>query len=233
MRTILAILVGLAAIAAPAAALDGMPGATPAAPGLPLFVQLASIEGLPKEPAAREQFEQAFRMVFADDSFSLAAAAARGGAEVEGARTINRFRLLEGSPGEDVWSLRLVLGTPPLVVPAKPKVKKGDAPPRRNAGTLGRATRGLTVVFMLLSPEAVKADARPIPDSYGLVFPDPKAADGVGDRVSSGGYEFPWSDAGRATGLLALELLHQRAGELPEKDHLFLGEGVRRTAVGR
>lgn len=210
-----------------------MPGSTPAANGMPHFVQLVASEGLPKEPAARAAFLDAFRMTFAEDEFALAAPAARGTATIEGEKVANRFRLLEGSASADAWSMQLVLGTPPLVLPAKPKPKKNESVVRRNANTLGRATRGLTVVFMLLSPEAVKADARPIPVRLGLVFPDPKAVDGVGDRVSSGGYEFPWADAGRAAGLLALELLHQRAGELKETQRAFLGDGVVRAESGR
>ena len=231
MRLMKLTLVSLLALATPA--LAQMPGSTPAASGVPHFVQLSSSEGLPKEPAARSAFLDAFRMTFAEDEFALSAPAARGTGTIEGEKVANRFRLLEGSASSDVWSMQLVLGTPPLVVPAKPKPRKNESVVRRNANTLGRATRGLTVVFMLLSPEAVKADARPIPVRLGLVFPDPKAVDGVGDRVSSGGYEFPWSDAGRAAGLLALELLHQRAGEINEQQQAFLGEGVIRAAAGR
>ncbi len=231
MRRLSLPLIGLLTLAVPAFA--GMPGATPAAPGNPRFVQMSTLEGLPKEPAARAAFLEAFQMTFAEDAFALEAAGARDHEVVEGAQTLNRFRLLEGSPSADAWVLQLVLGTPPVVLPARPKVKKGEPALRRNAGTLGRATRGLTVVFLLLSPEAVKADARPIPVHFGLVFPDPAAIDGVGDRVSSGGYDYPWSAAGRATGLLALELLHQQAGELREQDHAFLGEGVKRAVSGR
>jgi len=231
MRPLMFVLVSLLVLATPAWA--QMPGSTPAASGMPHFVQLISSEGLPKEPAARSAFLDAFRSTFAEDEFALSAPAARGTGGVEGERIANRFRLLEGSASSDTWSMQLVLGTPPVVLPAKPKPKKNEAVVRRHANTLGRATRGLTVVFMLLSPEAVKADARPIPVRLGLVFPDRTAIDGVGDRVSSGGYEFPWSDAGRAAGLLALELLHQRAGEIKEQQQAFLGVGVVRTDAGR
>ncbi|MEO5988335.1 MAG: hypothetical protein ABIU54_02975 [Candidatus Eisenbacteria bacterium] len=231
MRPMPLALFWLLTLAVPASA--GMPGPTPAAPGDPLFVQMSTIEGLPKEPPARAAFLEAFHMTFAEDEFRLEAAGARGNAGIEGATTPNRFRLLEGSPSEDAWVLQLVVGTPPVVLPAKPRVRRGQPALHRNANTLGRATRGLTVVFMLLSPEAVKAGARPIPVRLGLVFPDPSAVDGVGERVSSGGYDYPWSLAGRATGLLALELLHQQSGEIREQDHAFLGEGVRRAASGR
>lgn len=231
MRALTFVLASLLALATPA--LAQMPGSTPAASGVPYFVQLVSSEGLPKEPAARSAFLDAFRMAFAEDEFALSAPAARGSGVVEGEKVANRFRLLEGSASSDAWSMQLVLGTPPLVLPAKPARKKNEAVVRRHANTLGRATRGLTVVFMLLSPQAVKADARPIPVKLGLVFPDPSAIDGVGDRVSSGGYEFPWSDAGRAAGLLALELLHQRAGEIKEQQQAFLGVGVVRAEAGR
>lgn len=231
MRRLATVLVTLMALAAPAFA--GMPGATPAAPGSPLFVQLRSIEGLPLEPNARRAFLQGFRMTFAENEFALASGGVETGAPIAGEVTANRFRLLEGSPSEDAWSLQLVIGTPPLVVPAKPKAKKGEPEVRRNANTLGRASRGLTLVFMVLSPQAVKADARPIPVRLGLVFPDSAAQDGVGERVSSGGYQFPWAEAGHVTGLLALELLHQGAGEMREKDRVFLGPGVLRKESGR
>jgi len=231
MRRMSLALACLTVLAAPA--LAQMPGSTPAASGMPLFVQLTSTEGLPKEPAARAAFLDAFRMTFADEDLALAIPAARGTGVAEGERVPNRFRLLEGSPSADAWSMQLVLGTPPVVLPARPKAKKNETVVRRNANTLGRASRGLTVVFLLLSPEAVKADARPIPVRLGLVFPDPTAIDGVGDRVSSGGYGYPWAEAGRATGLLALELLHQRAGEIREQDRAFLGEGVQRAESGR
>lgn len=231
MRRLSLALISLLTLAIPASA--DMPGSTPAALGDPLFVQLSTIEGLPTEQRARAAFLEAFHLTFAEDAFALEAARVRGSAVVEGELTANRFRLLQGARSSDAWSLQLVLGTPPVVLPAKPKGKQGAPVLRRNAGTLGRATRGLTVVFMVLSPEAVKADARPIPVHLGLVFPDPTAVDGVGDRVITGGYEYPWSTAGRATGLLALELLHQRAGEIREQDHAFLGEGVRRAAAGR
>ncbi len=231
MRPLMFVLVALFALATPA--LAQMPGSTPAASGMPHFVQLVSSEGLPKEPAARSAFLDAFRSTFAEDEFALSAPAARGTGVIEGERIANRFRLLEGSASSDAWSMQLVLGTPPLVLPDKRPSRRNEPVVRRYANTLGRATRGLTVVFMLLSPEAVKADARPIPVRLGLAFPDPAAVDGVGNRVSSGGYKFPWSDAGRAAGLLALELLHQRAGEIKEQQQAFLGEGVVRAGAGR
>lgn len=222
MRRMGLILIGLLSTVMPAFAASSPAGVTAAWTEAPRTVQMSRIEGLPTEPPARAAFLEAFRAAVAEVEFPLVDGSAR-----------NRFRVLEEVEGEAHWSLQVVLGAPPVVMPAKPKAKKGAPPVRRNASTLGRATRGLTVVLLVLSPEARKADARPIPVRLGLVFPDPTAMDGVGARVASGGYEYPWGEAGRATGLLALELLHQRAGDLQESQRAFLGEGVQRAEVGR
>ena len=71
MRRLSLPLIGLLTLAVPAFA--GMPGATPAAPGNPRFVQMSTLEGLPKEPAARAAFLEAFQMTFAEDAFALEA----------------------------------------------------------------------------------------------------------------------------------------------------------------
>ena len=195
-------------------------------------MQLVSLEGLPSDAASREEFTQAFRMTFAEDEFRIAVAAPGNGFTV-GDPFTNRFRLLEGAASEDAWALQVVLGAPPVVVPARPKPKAGQPVKRRNAGTLGRATRGLTVVLLVQSPEAVKAGARPIPLRLGLTFPDTSATDHVGARVGGGGYDFPWEQAGHSAAILALEVLHQRALELHELDRLELGPAALRAEAGR
>jgi hypothetical protein len=78
-----------------------------------------------------------------------------------------------------------------------------------------RASRGMTLAVIALSPEAIAAGARAMPEHLAFSFLPADAPAGAG-AAGATGYLFPWREAGRASALLALELLHTRSGDLPD-----------------
>ena len=211
-----------------AAAATASAGATPGALGTPRFVQLTSIEGLPPDSLARGQFLDAFRGVFAEEQ--LDAEKLVGEEWRPGLRFSNRFRLLEGFPADDAWTLQIVVGAPPAVIVARRK--KQDEPQRYSALESRRMSRGMTLSMIVLSPEARANGARPRAMPFGFAFPAAAAPEGSSLAVPARGYVFPWDEAGRATGRLALELLHRDSGELGPGDRFLLSPAVR-TPSGR
>ena len=100
------------------AATPASPGAathTPPALGVPEFVQLASLQGLPADSTVRAQFLAGFRGEFATDLLPAEQRSSEG-AWAPSASVSNRFRWLEGDPAEDSWSLQVTLGVPSAVV---------------------------------------------------------------------------------------------------------------------
>jgi len=212
------------------AAATSFPGSTPSAPGAPRLVQLVSLDGLPPDSLSREEFLGAFRGVFAEEQLDVE----RLDAEQwrPGLRFSNRFRLLEGTAADDVWSLQVVVGAPPPVVPARRKKPSQADPQRYSAFQSRRSSRGMMLSIVTVSP-AAKADGKPgqtVP--YGIAFPIAPSEEGSSPVVPAGGYVFPWDEAGRAAGRLALETLHRGSGDLGADERFRIAPAVR-AATGR
>ena len=206
----------------------GSMGRTPVAVGAPLFAQLLSVSGLPADSTVKEQFMAGLRDVFASDRLP---------SELEGGdgwranvALPNRFHLLEGSPADDVYDLRLVIGAPAPAVAAR-RTGDGDGTKRRQEKSR-RASRGMIVSVTVSSPEAREKKLTPAPVTVAFAFPAPPVAADVSQPVTSSGYTYSWTEAGRRAGLLALEALHREAKELRANERFDLAPAVR-TTTGR
>lgn len=197
-------------------------GATPPAAGAPRFVQLASLEGLPADSLEREAFASAFHDVFAESQLEVERRDAEGAWRREPPFS-NRFRLLEGDPADDVWTLQVVVGVP---APAPLPHRKG-APARANVAR--RRSRGFALAVTAVPPDLPRDAARPQPERVGFAFAAAGPA-GVDRPFESGGYRLDWNAAGRAAGLLTLERLHHLSEDLRE-DERFVVAPVIRTSV--
>ena len=199
-------------------------GATPAAVGSPRFVQLVAVEGLPSDTNIREEFMNAFRGTFADERLK----AERGGHSgwAPSVALPNRFRLLEGSPSDDVWTLQVVVGA---LAPAMQAPKRQPRPgePKRRGDLSRRASRGMILAVTALSPEAIRNGARAMPQNIAFAFPAPPPPADASQPVTSGGYAYSWSAAGRTAALIALETLHHFSGDLNDMERCDIAPAVR------
>ncbi len=183
----------------------GSYGATnpPPAPGAPRFVQIESVDGLPRGAEERAEVLGALRGAFALDAFAVETRAGAFDAWRADGEWPNRFRLLEGSPADSVWTLRVVMGFPRELpkdkLQPRPTVPGTPATARR-AGA--RAAHGFTMVVSVTSPEARFRAAVPDERRFSVVLPADTS------RV------YAWDVAGDAAGRLALETLHRAAGDL-------------------
>lgn len=208
---------GIAASAAAAPAETPPAGAaTPVAKAPALErVRLYPLEGLPPDSASRAEFDAAFRA-----EFSALVLPLEGAGELP-----NRFRLARDGDDDGVWTLQVIVGLPPVIKPASVPTGAPGAPAQR-----GRASRGVTLAVVALSPEAIAGGARAMPERFALVFPIPPPPPGAAPQMPRGGYSIPWDDAGRASARLALELLHHRADALPERARVSIAPAVRAAA---
>lgn len=185
----------------------GSYGATnpPPAPGSPRFVQIESIEGLPRNGEERLAVLGALRSAFATDAFATEARDATLDTWRDDGALPNRFRLLEGDPSDSVWTLRLVFGFPrelPASKLAPRSSTEGPARTARRAGT--RAARGFTLFTSARSPESRFRNAPADERRFEVVLP--------ADTTDA----YPWFAAGQAAGVLVLESLHRATGDLRE-----------------
>ena len=202
----------------------GRMGATPVAAGAPHFVQLISFQGLPPDSSIRLEFMEAFRGVFAEDQ--LKSEHGGDGGWTASSALPNRFRLLEGSLADDVWTLQVVIGAPASARgPLKVNPKPGE--PRRRPDTSRRSSRGMIVSFTTLSPEAIRNGARAMARTSAFAFPPPPPPVDASQPVSSSGFRYSWAAAGTAAGLLALETLHHDSSDLREDERFDIAPAVR------
>lgn len=210
-------------ILATATAAEPMPAGTPPALGAPYFAQVVTMTGLPPDSLARGAFQAAFEAAFIEDH---APGQRRDGAGNWAAGEVlpNRFRMLMGSPADDAWRLDVSVGAPPLLrvrspVPGKPARTVRDR----------RSSRGMVVAYTLHVPDTPGgAAARTVVQRVGFTFPS-----GSGDAtlaIPATGYTYPWADAGRAAGRLALELLHRESGEWRENERADIAPALRLEA---
>lgn len=216
----LAAALALIALAAPAARATD-PRDTPSR-----LVRLYPLEGLPGEAAARTAFTAGFDSVLAESTFAVERRDGAGGWRPAGTLR-NAFRVTADPRADRVWTLQVVVGAPPPF--AARRTNPSTRKPERFTDTSRRASRGMTLAVLALSPDAIAAGVRAMPDRYAFAFP-PEAAPPAGD-AGSAGYLFPWCDAGAAAATLAIELLHRRSGDLAEGGRLAIAPAQRADVV--
>jgi hypothetical protein len=204
-----------------ATASQGMPGATPPASGGPKFVQIATLTGIPADSSMRAEFVNSFRGVFALDE--LPGERLSSGDEWKpGLPLPNRFRLLEGEAASDAWTIDVEVGSPPPLHRAQTSTHAARTVATR------RTSRGMIVAFVLHVPDPNGGPPRAVPQRFAFAFP--AAGGGGGLAVPSTGYTFPWGDAGRVAGALALEALHRESGDIVDAERMDIQPAVRAGA---
>ncbi len=175
----------------------------------------APIEGLRADSVARGEFLDAFDRALSEHTL-MVTGTARGESRVTPFET--RFRLgVEGEAG--AWSMRLVVMLPPMAATTREEVvREGRRVVRRSVTKSNphkRRSRRIGLSMVIQSPSERMAGSEPEAMLTSIAFPAPPAPEGTQLLPAPGGYELPWADAGRAAGLLALEALHRRSGDLP------------------
>jgi hypothetical protein len=214
-------LTGLAAATAAELPEPGVKSATPERPNVVLLGAIDSM--LIAHPGDARAFKAGVREAFEPD-FYLTDSKTGGSPRVSMALA-NRFRLVHGDPFGDEWQVRItIMGWmdwqgnyfsdkrlgPPRTVGGDSTGTRGTAP------GLPDRVRGTRVNVTVLSPEAPETGARPFPLREDLiidVFFEPRPAS--------------FSDAGRAAGLLAVEALHRRSGDLDPATRVRIDRTVR------
>lgn len=209
-RLVFSLILGLACV---------VPAGTSAAHP-PRLVRLDPIEGLPPDRRSREEFLAGVQAAFAQATLPTLQAGTPGD-------LAHDFELAD-TTAQDAWELHVVIGAPPLLRDIV-RDKKGRLVSQKPNGR--RASRGLTVVLTVRSPEAVEAGARPTPERIGLVLPEADASGAPRER--SRGVEYRWDQAGLATGRVALEALVRAAGDAPDADWAADLQPVRRMPSPR
>jgi hypothetical protein len=179
-------------------------------------------------------FLSGFRGAFLDESFATERPAARAGEIVVSVPIANHFALLMGSDSDDAWQAQVTLEWPSAdtarAAPRRPGAARkgprttGTAKPAmvRDSTAAGArvpsAAPSVVVTWWALSPEALAANARPIPERERLTFARPTAPASAYQRF-----------AGRSVALLVLEALHHASGDLEAAERLRLPD-CRRAA---
>lgn len=213
-------------------ALAGASAAAPAPtpPGVPHMVRMLAVESVPSINETRvRSFLTGFRGTFLDESFITERSAARAGEYAVSVPITNRFVLLMGSgESSDAWQAQVTIewslsarDSAALRDSAAAGKRARGAKSRREqpagpAFSSGPARSGATVTYWSLSPEAVAANARPIPRREKLVFEFP----------ANPGSAF-FREAGRRVALLVLEDLHHQSGDLDSEERLRLTQSIR------
>lgn len=221
-----------------AAVLLGTPGA-PSAPGAERFVRCDSIRGLPRDTAQSRQFMEGFREAFDQGEIAVERNDPEGWKA--GNPAPNRFRSFESGRAHDLWTVQLFVRLPQTSSGAwQGHYEMGSSggnpqgtwvpPSFGSIVSKKRHSRGMVVVAMALAPNEAAAGERPTPLQTAIAFPGPAAPpapDGATALPPLQGYDFPWRDAGRAAGLIALEALHRRSGDLRTDERMALAPGLR------
>jgi hypothetical protein len=222
-------------LVAPALALALMlavPAARAQAP--PHLVRMLSVESTPAMPdSLARSFLSGFRGAFLDESFATERPAARAGEIVVSVPIANHFALLMGSGSDDAWQAQVTLEWPAAdttkATPRGPaasrkgtRTTRGSRPPSKGGDSTATAARSpaaapsVVVTWWALSPEALAANARPLPRRERLTFARPVTPASAYQRF-----------AGRSVALLVLEALHHASGDLDAAERLRLPDCTR------
>lgn len=194
-------------------------------------VEIAAIEGLPGDSLQRNPFLAGFQSAFERARLDREVSGIAGWSAAPS--IANSFQLRRPGADRDAWSVRVTVVLPPIaggsrtVMTSDPSgrytvlEKKGWANPKR------RLTRSMVVRVSAFTANEARLGAGPEPDEVSVQFPGP-APTGEGTPVHPlHGYDFPWRDAGRIAGLLALESLHHRSHDLGARERLALPSWTR------
>lgn len=210
-----------------AAALAGTPLAAESGPAEPRPLRVVAVEGVPPDSVTRTEFMAGFDEALSAAAIPIEQPGAGGEWQPAGARP-NRFARTDDPKAEDAWSLQVVVRAPPPFGAKRynPRTKKSE----RYVDPGLRASRGMTVALLVLSPEAIVAGARAMPEHAAFAFPQATAPAG-GERDATEGFRFPWREAGRAAATLSLELLHRRSGDFGDGIRCDLSPALRADVV--
>ncbi len=206
-----------------AAALAGTPLAAESGPQGPRTLRVVSVEGVPADSTIRAGFMAGFDEAISAGTLAVEQRERDGAWRPAGTRP-DRFAREDDPEAADAWTLQVVVRAPPPFSAKRRNRYTGKY--ERFVDPHLRASRGMTVALLVLSPEAIAAGARAMPEHAAIVFPQGVAPTGV-LRNTAEGFRFPWRDAGRATALLALDLLHHRAGDFPADVRCDLSPALR------
>ncbi len=217
MRGLMLVLVAMLALPAPAPAAGVRAGALP--------VVLTGLSGTPADSASNREFMDAFRAGM--DVAGFACEARADDAWQPAAAQANRFRLVDVAGPDEAWTLDVNLGVPSEIkVPRRRRPDPRLPQPRSRVSTV-RTSRGLTIVVAALSPLAAAQGARPIPTRFAVYFGDARRVVVPSVKLPSGGYDYPWADAGRVVAAAALEALHRANAQLTDRQRADLAPATR------
>ncbi len=202
----------------------------------PHTVQIGALDGVNADSLQRAEFLAAFDEAFAASEFALERRAPERAGEDSSLQ--NSFSLVEGDSSADAWTLEVVVGLPPYLKVSGKGLKTNDGGRSWHPDKVSRsdpkrrAARGMNLVITVIPPRSSPGDSSPGTERAAVAFPlAPRAAAEGLTPVRLDFSEFPWSDAGRAAGVLALEALHRRAGELHDNQRFALDGAVRAGAA--
>jgi hypothetical protein len=192
----------------------GLADAATTAKASALPVTIGAFTGMPADSAIRREFLDGFQAAF--DAGELPTEKLAGGQWTSAGERQSVFRLVDAAAPDETWSLALSIGVPPTVrVPQRRR--KASEPQRRPRVSEVRTSRGLTIAVAALSPAAAWAGEPVTPTRFAVYFPDARRIVVPSYRLPSGGYDYPWADAGRVVARAALEALH-RANDMLAAD---------------
>lgn len=223
IRLLLAILLATFAPAANA----GTPLAAESGPAGPRPLRVVDVEGVPSDSTIRAEFMAGFDETLSAGTFAVEQRGGDGAWRPAGSRP-NRFAREDDPEVKEAWSLQVVVRAPPPF--SAKRYNRQTKKSERYVDPDLRASRGMTLALIVLSPEAIAAGARAMPEHAAFAFPQGAAPAGV-VRNTAEGFRFPWRDSGRAAATLALELLHRRAGDLAEDVRCDLSPALRAESV--
>lgn len=199
-----------------------LPMATEAGRDRPRLVRFYPMEGLPPDSLVRNLFMEGFDEGLASVKIETERQDAMGrwnAADSLGSRfgpSTDSTTFTRSTP-KSPWTMQVIVGAPPPYVGVQREQRTGDL--EKHVDPNMRASRGMTLAVLALSPNDVLAGVRAAPEHLAFAFPAGAAPAGVIGEIPAG-FAFPWREAGRVTSLLVLEQLHHRSGELP-KDKRF------------
>ena len=204
-----------------------------AAPVFPRPAHVVTIEHLPPDSLDRTELLDGFHAAAAETSLWCLAT---GAGEPRRHAFENRFAVVDGDPGENLWSVEVTLGLPPPRRLAKTEH-------RRNPQTGQLETRTIESPTSSIAPRAhdrggrdrparhAPDDPRPAPVRGQFLLPLADGETGNSTDVLTRGYLLSWTEAGRAAGRFVLEALHRQSGDLPDSLSLDLAPTLRFDAA--
>jgi hypothetical protein len=205
-----------------------------AAPVFPRPAHVVTIEHLPPDSLDRTELLDGFHAAAAETSLWCLAT---GAGEPRRHAFENRFAVVDGDPGENLWSVEVTLGLPPPRRLAKTEHRRNPQTGQLETRTIEksdlkhRAARGMTVVVAIVPPGMHPDDPRPAPVRGQFLLPLADGETGNSTDVLTRGYLLSWTEAGRAAGRFVLEALHRQSGDLPDSLSLDLAPTLRFDAA--